>query len=65
MSDNDDRPSPGTVGPAHLKKAACGIRYDEDELRQGIDFSGAVDLRAEAQDNTATQRSEPDEQTGP
>jgi hypothetical protein len=35
------------VAPARIRKAACGIRFDEDELQQGIDFSGAADLKPE------------------
>jgi len=52
MSDHDDHLSPGTVGPATTTKAGCGIRYAEDELREGIDFSGAVLLRIESEDDT-------------
>ena len=54
MSDNEDSLNPGAVGPARFKKAGCGIQYDEDELREGIDFSGAVQLRPESESNTGT-----------
>ncbi|WP_291820055.1 hypothetical protein [Marinobacter sp.] len=48
MTESDDnRPPAGTVAPARIRKAACGIRFDEDELQQGIDFSGAADLKPE------------------
>jgi len=52
MPDNDNHPSPGAVGPARTTKAGCGIRYDEDELREGIDFSGAALLRVESEDDS-------------
>ncbi len=69
MSDHDDRLSPGTVGPATTTKAGCGIRYAEDELREGIDFSGAALLRVESEHDTevsqhsgATQQPDPHNQ---
>ncbi|MFN2361644.1 MAG: hypothetical protein ABR522_11290 [Marinobacter sp.] len=37
--------SSGTAKPAKIRKAACGIRFDEDELQEGIDFSDAQDLK--------------------
>ena len=45
MSAEDERHSPGTAEPAKIRKAACGIRFDDDELQEGIDFSGAADLK--------------------
>ncbi|KEF31435.1 MAG: hypothetical protein EP339_05115 [Gammaproteobacteria bacterium] len=45
MSDNQENGSPGTAQPAKIRKAACGIRFEEDELQEGIDFSGAADLK--------------------
>lgn len=45
MSAEDKPNSPGTAEPAKLRKAACGIRFEEDELQEGIDFSGAADLK--------------------
>lgn len=42
-----DHPTPGTAPPAKVKKAACGIRFEADELKEGIDFSDAVQLRPE------------------
>ncbi|MDY6799292.1 MAG: hypothetical protein SVX28_11305 [Pseudomonadota bacterium] len=48
MTESDDnRPPVGTAAPARIRKAACGIRFDEGELQEGIDFSGAADLRPE------------------
>lgn len=41
MAHESPRRHPGTVTPAKTRKAACGIRYEEDELREAIDFSGA------------------------
>jgi len=43
-SDNENR-TPGTAGPAKLRKAGCGIRFEEDELQEGIDFSNATRLK--------------------
>ncbi|MCG7198923.1 hypothetical protein MD273_04190 [Marinobacter pelagius] len=45
MTDRDEAKAPGTAGPAKIRKAACGIRFDEDELQEGIDFSGAAALK--------------------
>ncbi len=45
MSAHDDYSSPGTAKPAKIRKAACGIRFDDDELQEGIDFSRATDLK--------------------
>ncbi|MBN7771055.1 hypothetical protein KUV44_07195 [Marinobacter daepoensis] len=44
-TDNDEHQPPGTAAPARTRKAACGIRFDEDELQEGIDFSAAADLK--------------------
>lgn len=44
-TDNDEHQQPGTVAPARVRKAACGIRFDEDELQEGIDFSAAAGLK--------------------
>lgn len=41
MAYESPRRHPGTVSPAKTRKAACGIRYEADELREAIDFSGA------------------------
>ncbi|MDX1756557.1 MAG: hypothetical protein R3175_10900 [Marinobacter sp.] len=61
MSDRQ-HPTPGTAPPANVRKAACGIRYDDEELQEGIDFSGAVQLRPQpAEDNTQVGNSVPDE----
>lgn len=45
MASEDGYDSPGTAKPAKIRKAACGIRFDEEELQEGIDFSGAADLK--------------------
>lgn len=45
MSADGENGSPGTAKPAKIRKAACGIRFDEDELQEGIDFSCAVELK--------------------
>jgi hypothetical protein len=59
MSDDHHRPQPGTAEPARLRKAACGIRFEEDELQEGIDFSAACQLKPEANETPA------DSETGP
>jgi hypothetical protein len=46
-SEDNDQNSPGTAAPAKIRKAACGIRFDEDELQEGIDFSAAERLKPE------------------
>ena len=43
-----DGNTPGTAAPAKLKKAACGIRFEDGELNEGIDFSGAAHLLSDA-----------------
>ncbi|AMQ88203.1 hypothetical protein [Marinobacter sp. LQ44] len=44
-SEDNDQNSPGTAAPAKIRKAACGIRFDEEELQEGIDFSAAARLK--------------------
>ncbi|MBW0147023.1 hypothetical protein [Marinobacter arenosus] len=55
MSAEDKPNSPGTAEPAKLRKAACGIRFEEDELQEGIDFSGAADLKPAEDDEAQPQ----------
>lgn len=50
----EENGSPGTAPPAKVRKAACGIRFDEDELQEGIDFSGAADLKPCDEDRQET-----------
>lgn len=38
----------GTASPAKVIKAGCGIRFDEDELAEGIDFAGVERLKPES-----------------
>lgn len=45
MASEDEYITPGTAQPAKIRKAACGIRFDEDELQEGIDFSAAESLK--------------------
>ncbi|MCH8498288.1 MAG: hypothetical protein LAT63_07410 [Marinobacter sp.] len=59
----DDNKSPGTAPPGKLIKAGCGFRYAEDELADGIDFSGAQALKPEAADE-APAESEPSIEAG-
>lgn len=54
MTDDEDQVSQGTAPAAKLEKAACGIRFSEDELREGIDFSGAVHLKPDDDPASAT-----------
>ncbi|BES70471.1 hypothetical protein RE428_14890 [Marinobacter nanhaiticus D15-8W] len=35
----------GTASPVKVIKAGCGIRFGEDELAEGIDFSGVERLK--------------------
>ncbi|MDX1588017.1 MAG: hypothetical protein R3296_03685 [Oleiphilaceae bacterium] len=44
MARNDQQDAPGTVSAARMRKAACGLRYEEGQLRAGIDFSAASQL---------------------
>ncbi|MGC8120280.1 hypothetical protein [Marinobacter sp. VGCF2001] len=44
-TEDNEHQQPGTAAPARLRKAACGIRFDEDELQEGIDFSAASKLK--------------------
>lgn len=50
MDNEDDIPSPGTAPPARIRKAACGIRYDDEEL-EGVDFSRAAELKPDDPDS--------------
>lgn len=54
-----DGNTPGTAAPAKLKKAACGIRFDDGELNEGIDFSAAAQLRPEACASGSSHESSP------
>ncbi|MFV8570332.1 hypothetical protein ACNQ6O_03885 [Marinobacter sp. SBS5] len=46
MTSNDsEHKTPGTASPAQFRKAGCGIRFEEDELQEGIDFSNATHLK--------------------
>lgn len=46
MTSNDSgHKTPGTASPAQFRKAGCGIRFEEDELQEGIDFSNATHLK--------------------
>ncbi|WP_323751368.1 hypothetical protein [Marinobacter sp.] len=46
MTSNDsENKTPGTASPAKFRKAGCGIRFEEDELQEGIDFSNACHLK--------------------
>ncbi|MCK7550878.1 MULTISPECIES: hypothetical protein [Marinobacter] len=47
MENEDDPVSAGTAPPAKIRKAGCGIRYDEGEI-EGIDFSRAAELKPDA-----------------
>ncbi|CCG96224.1 hypothetical protein MARHY2760 [Marinobacter nauticus ATCC 49840] len=53
-TEDNEHPQPGTAAPARIRKAACGVRFDEDELQEGIDFSAASKLRP-GSDNTPDQ----------
>ncbi|RMJ04136.1 hypothetical protein DOQ08_01456 [Marinobacter litoralis] len=44
-SDDSENKTPGTASPAKFRKAGCGIRFEEDELQEGIDFSNATHLK--------------------
>ncbi|MBD3655147.1 MULTISPECIES: hypothetical protein [Marinobacter] len=59
--DNDQTRAPGTAAPAKVKKAACGIRFDEDELQEGIDFSAAAQLKPKDPEEPATPSPRPAE----
>ena len=37
-TEDNEQTQPGTAAPARIRKAACGIRFDEDELQEGIDL---------------------------
>lgn len=59
-SEDNDQNSPGTAAPAKICKAACGIRFDEDELLEGIDFSAAERLKPEGEPKPAKRQSTTD-----
>lgn len=44
-SSDSENKTPGTASPAKFRKAGCGIRFEEDELQEGIDFSNATHLK--------------------
>lgn len=44
-TEDNEQTQSGTAAPARIRKAACGIRFDEDELQEGIDFSAASKLK--------------------
>lgn len=58
MASEDEYNNPGTAKPAKIRKAACGIRFDDDELQEGIDFSGAEKLKPSdpEQESTAAEK---------
>lgn len=56
-SEDNDQNSLGTAAPAKIRKAACGIRFDEDELQEGIDFSAAERLKPEDEPKPAQKQS--------
>ncbi|MAA66987.1 MAG: hypothetical protein CL581_19695 [Alteromonadaceae bacterium] len=44
--DDDSGPqAPGTAGEARIVKAGCGIRFEEDQLSDGIAFDGVEALK--------------------
>ncbi|MDG5499451.1 hypothetical protein [Marinobacter sp. BGYM27] len=44
--DEDSGPqAPGTAGEARIVKAGCGIRFEEDQLSDGIAFDGVKALK--------------------
>ncbi len=45
MTDDDTAPQPGTAQAARIRKAGCGIRFEDGELQEGIDFSAAAGLK--------------------
>ncbi|MDY6816204.1 MAG: hypothetical protein SV598_10065 [Pseudomonadota bacterium] len=56
MTNDDEKNAPGTTRPAKVRKAACGIRFDEDELQEGVDFSGAAALKPEDEELPEAER---------
>ncbi len=44
-TEDNEQTQPGTAAPARIRKAAGGIRFDEDELQEGIDVSAASKLK--------------------
>ncbi|KMQ75798.1 hypothetical protein [Marinobacter subterrani] len=59
MASEDENTSPGTAKPARIRKAACGIRFDEDELQEGIDFSNAAKLKPASDDTENAEKPMP------
>lgn len=52
MSSESEGPyPPGSVPPPEYRRAGCGIRFGEDELKAGIDFSGAAQLMVPASES--------------
>ena len=49
-TDIDDHHSAGSVPGPEYQRTGCGIRFGEDELKAGIDFSGASQLLDPATD---------------
>ncbi|MGP4843916.1 hypothetical protein ACTXGQ_07285 [Marinobacter sp. 1Y8] len=50
--DDDSGPqAPGTAGEARIVKAGCGIRFEEDQLSDGIAFEGVEALKPAVDDN--------------
>jgi len=45
---DEDHEKPGTAEPARWRKAGCGIRFEEDELQEGIDFSKAREYKPDS-----------------
>ncbi|TBW54276.1 hypothetical protein EZI54_14275 [Marinobacter halodurans] len=62
-NDDPDGPGPGTAPPARTVKAGCGIRFDEEELAEGIAFDGVERLRPMADDSGEDRPVEPDDQS--
>ena len=50
-SEPDDPYTAGSVPPPEYRRTGCGIRFGEDELRAGIDFSGAAQLMVPASES--------------
>ena len=49
-ANKDDYPSAGAVPSPEYRRSGCGMRYEEGELRAGIDFSGAREMLEPATD---------------
>lgn len=61
-SDDFDSTAPGTAPAARAVKAGCGIRFDEEELAEGIAFEGVERLRPSTDDSGEDRPVEPDDQ---